>query len=751
LVAAHFGCSGIPANGPRENCAIVGDEDGNGLADCNDPACRSLPVCRAVCGNGVLEAGEACDDGNTIDGDGCDHNCTITGCGNRIATTGEACDDGNTIDGDGCDHNCTITGCGNGIATTGEACDDGNTIDGDGCDHDCSVSACGNGIVAGGEACDDGNTVDGDGCDASCQFAACSSEVPATAGGGNSFPIAGQIEKLIAAPNSCLVYALDTGSPSHLVVISTASKHELTRVTLPRAATDLAVSPNGAYVVVTHDDAQAISVIDTAAWRVAMQVPSFADPYAVAVTNDGIAFYTEFQLGVHRLDLRDGMGDGPGGALLFYADIAQSRDGHSIFVGSAGTSGSNFARYDITSGIMVLADESHYNEFGGGGFYFPARHVYPSPSGQHVYYADRQFDAGALDSIRGRTGELVYAEDLQGKFAVGSDHVFDAELVRPVATLAHAASTAVLTAADQELWYYSADTGRLYYQNTQDLTGGVSFGVREIEPEPLTSYQFAKLIHDPVRPRLYGIDAGHGAVVVIDAATLQPVRAILVGGVPSDATIDATGTTLFVGNDEVLAFARIALDTLTFERFVPTTRFPARLAWVGNDRLMTIDQGFPTLLDARTGAIVSQVDQVIGGNAMGVTADGSSVFVGQSGPNYGDLFRYSLATGALVAADRSHYMIFGFFDAERSVTVVPDGSGVYYARHFLDGHDLSVVPYAADGPILAVSPDSRLALSANSVYDVASGAQLGALPAAALALAISPDGTTASSAPPPES
>src|SRR5262245_54612628 len=101
LVAAHFGCSGIPANGPRENCAIVGDEDGNGRADCNDPACRSLPVCRAVCGNGVLEAGEACDDGNTIDGDGCDHNCTFTACGNGIVTTGEACDDGNTIDGDG--------------------------------------------------------------------------------------------------------------------------------------------------------------------------------------------------------------------------------------------------------------------------------------------------------------------------------------------------------------------------------------------------------------------------------------------------------------------------------------------------------------------------------------------------------------------------------------------------------------------------------------------------------------------------
>ena len=31
--------------------------------------------CMAVCGNGVLEAGESCDDGNTMPGDGCDGSC----------------------------------------------------------------------------------------------------------------------------------------------------------------------------------------------------------------------------------------------------------------------------------------------------------------------------------------------------------------------------------------------------------------------------------------------------------------------------------------------------------------------------------------------------------------------------------------------------------------------------------------------------------------------------------------------------
>ena len=59
--------------------------------------------------------------------------------------------------------------CGNGIVETGEDCDDGNTASGDGCSASCeseSGPVCGNGAVEGTEECDDGNTANGDGCSA---------------------------------------------------------------------------------------------------------------------------------------------------------------------------------------------------------------------------------------------------------------------------------------------------------------------------------------------------------------------------------------------------------------------------------------------------------------------------------------------------------------------------------------------------------------------------------------------------------
>lgn len=98
-----------------------------------------------MCGNGIVEGGEECYDGNINHDDECTNQCVINGrtaaCGNSILEESEECDDGNNINNDGCSNQCTITTsaavCGNGILEGSEECDDGNDIDGDGCGTDC--------------------------------------------------------------------------------------------------------------------------------------------------------------------------------------------------------------------------------------------------------------------------------------------------------------------------------------------------------------------------------------------------------------------------------------------------------------------------------------------------------------------------------------------------------------------------------------------------------------------------------------
>ena len=70
-------------------------------------------VCEApepVCGDGRIERGEECDDGNTIGGDGCTSDCMLEGepgvCGDGIRTPDEECDDGDLVAGDGCTEEC---------------------------------------------------------------------------------------------------------------------------------------------------------------------------------------------------------------------------------------------------------------------------------------------------------------------------------------------------------------------------------------------------------------------------------------------------------------------------------------------------------------------------------------------------------------------------------------------------------------------------------------------------------------------
>lgn len=99
--------------------------------------------CPAVCGNDVVEADEACDDGKNgqpAESADCDADCTESACGDGVMNmaAGEVCDDGNMDNLDGCVA-CALASCGDGFVLPGvEECDDGNGDD-NACDSMCEV------------------------------------------------------------------------------------------------------------------------------------------------------------------------------------------------------------------------------------------------------------------------------------------------------------------------------------------------------------------------------------------------------------------------------------------------------------------------------------------------------------------------------------------------------------------------------------------------------------------------------------
>lgn len=80
-----------------------------------------------ICGNGSIDPGEQCDDGNIDNDDTCTILCQAPVCGDGFSgnTAWEQCDDGNTVDNDGCSNSCVLRYCGDDIVQVNqwEQCD----------------------------------------------------------------------------------------------------------------------------------------------------------------------------------------------------------------------------------------------------------------------------------------------------------------------------------------------------------------------------------------------------------------------------------------------------------------------------------------------------------------------------------------------------------------------------------------------------------------------------------------------------
>lgn len=169
--------AGLPLTCPKgqNGCPCQSGNLCSATLVCVDSVCRS-----GKCGDGSVDEGERCDDGNASDSDGCLNTCQPAKCSDGVVEKDkEECDDGNSLNIDSCTSFCKVPKCGDGFVQAGEICDDGATDNAGPCLMNCSKARCGDTFVRKGvETCDDGNMVDNDACTNSCKSASCGDGKP---------------------------------------------------------------------------------------------------------------------------------------------------------------------------------------------------------------------------------------------------------------------------------------------------------------------------------------------------------------------------------------------------------------------------------------------------------------------------------------------------------------------------------------------------------------------------------------------
>lgn len=199
-----FGGHGTAIGQLSSPAALAVDTSGNVyVADTNNSRIEKFSCLAAgTCGDGVVQAGEQCDDGNAngtasscctascalqSSGTSCMHGalsgrCTgdadiCAACGDGVVEPGEDCDDGSS---NGSSSSCCAAGCT--LQPYGTACTTNGGEPGTCTGSDDTCAGCGDGILGVGEQCDDGAT---NGTSAGCCTSACTlqaANIPCTAG-----------------------------------------------------------------------------------------------------------------------------------------------------------------------------------------------------------------------------------------------------------------------------------------------------------------------------------------------------------------------------------------------------------------------------------------------------------------------------------------------------------------------------------------------------------------------------------------
>jgi DNA-binding beta-propeller fold protein YncE len=270
------------------------------------------------------------------------------------------------------------------------------------------------------------------------------------------------------------------------------------------------------------------------------------------------------------------------------------------------------------------------------------------------------------------------------------------------------------------------------------------------EPLPFIAInsQVARMVVDRKRPYLYAIDSVNNQLHFVNLTTNTLEKSIFVGSKPADLAINVANTELFIADFGATEIAVVNLETrekarsLTVNTKVGTwDGNPYRLVCTASDTLVftSLDQWNDLkLVNATTGMHIAVADSIYQPELV-ASADGTRVYMGESGISTVTLKRYDVTASTIMSVDSSGDA--GSY-AGRSLAISGDGNFVFFAGKKFLAKNLKSVLGTFSEPIMLASQDGSIAVGSKSIHDGNLFSVIRALPVSTNIMALAPDDNT---------
>ncbi len=304
---------------------------------------------------------------------------------------------------------------------------------------------------------------------------------------------------------------------------------------------------------------------------------------------------------------------------------------------------------------------------------------------------------------------------------------------------------------------YTATISATHGANTDTVFVNATLGVRNI----------FKLIDDPVRSRMYGIQmngANRGAVAVIDPLTANPVSSVTVGNKPTGMAVSSDGNELFVVNavDKTLSVVNLNTLSVTETILLPTFDTSDVAATTANinvgpgNILYYTDCAWAPLLrvfDRSTKQVLQSVS--VDGPATGygfgdfaLNPAKTQLFgwaqygsgAGWAGSYIGKFSVAANGTLTFVEKTNSNYPTTLSRDPlETPVLVSGDGAKLFVKQLMVSPATIGTIDRTFSGPVYSITPGGEIAVTNSAVFQVSTGNKVYDLPVATSIHAITSD------------